>query len=395
MENPNQQPADSVPPFAREAANFLARGQALETEGTPASLAEAVKSYDCAIALLKEPSNTIPLARRDLAVAWMNKGNALQKIPTPESLAASVDAYTQAIGHLHSLTPALAKAEEGQPSLSAEIAGHPSTLNTLGAAWMNRGHALHRQGTPESLAEAAQSHRNAVAVLRALPLTPSEQVPAEAALHHRLNLAGALMNLSNVMLGDTEAEHRFAHAREAAVSALNVISADDLPYQHAVAAEVALLSHRAHCDVLGQVLPLVNADTATALTSEGSDSVDAALTLARHCEKHGVKHFRPIAHRLFYFGAQLYRINQPHFLAEFLLEHMDPEKSEGAVADDPVLHGIADEAIAAALQAQQNSPVFDTTTPAAQRQLETNRDLKAAANRLGELRTKYLPPTTA
>ncbi len=376
-------PSESPLAPVREAATWLTRGQALEAEAKDApALVEAIRSYDCAIALLRPVAGTDLPARRDLAIALMNRANALQKAGTPESLADAVRTY-----------------DETTKILSApEFQAHNPSLNTLGAAWMNRGHAQHRQGTPESLSAALTSHQQAVSVLGQLALEPSENLTPEAALNHRLNLAGAWMNLANVYLGDTNAPQRYLRAREAAIHSLNTLGTDDIAMRHPVAAELTLLAHRAHCDVLGQVLPLVaDPETAKTLSAEASDSVDAALALDRHTEKHGLRHFRPIAQRLFYFGTQLYRVNQPHFLAEFILEHLDPERSEGAVADDPTLYGIAEEAIAAVLQSQQQSQsaVFDATTPAAQRQLETNRDLKAASARLTELRNKYLPPTVA
>ena len=361
---------------APDAAAWLARGQALEAEATPASLAEAVRSYECAIAVLAALPPSDPAIARDLAVAHMNRGNALQKILTAESLPAAVAAYDQAIAIFRA------------PPLGATASGQ----NALGAAWMNRGHALHRQATPEAIAEAAHSHRQAIMILQELPLNPGDDTPVEAALNHRLNLAGAWVNLASVLLASPALPERFHLAREASAQTIGIVSADDLASQHPVAAELSLLGRRARCDALGQLLPAAP-DTATteALAAEASDIVDDGLALARLWEQRGVSQFRPLSARLYHFGAQLYRLNQPHFLAEFLLEHLDPAQSPGATPDDPTLHAIAAETIAATLRTLRAPRMIREADAATLRQVDTLRDLQAAEQRLAALRQAHLP----
>lgn len=368
-------PDSPTPP---EVASLLARGQSLEAQATPESLTEAVRAYEAAITLLRTLPASDLAVRRDLAVAHMNRGNALQKSDSAESIQSAVKAYDEAIVLL------------GSPPLNTILAA----LNTLGAAWMNRGHALHRLGTPDSMIAAAESHRTAINVLQSLPIVPSENVPPEAAFNHRLNLAGACVNLANTLLGSEAISNRHAVAREAALHALSLVNIQELVEGHPVAAELSLLSRRAAIDALGHLIFAAGDSAASQeLASEAGDLVDDGLALVRHWEQRDVPHFRPLGHRLYHFGAQLYRINQPHFLAEFLFEHLE---SPGSTPADPVLQATAADAITAALKPLRAVRVVRAEDPGTLRQVETLRSLQAAEQRLAELRQAHPapPPTT-
>src|SRR5262245_56972563 len=120
----------------QQATDWLRRGQAYESQGGPDPLAQALLCYEQSIALLRAlPADE---AARDLGIAHMNRGNVLQKL---ERLNPAVAAYDETIACL-------------QPLAKDDAA----TCNSLGAAWMNRGHALQRMGTQEALALALQSH---------------------------------------------------------------------------------------------------------------------------------------------------------------------------------------------------------------------------------------------
>ena len=370
-------PASATPP---DAAAWLARAQALAEQATPVSLAEAASAYECAITLLRARPTTDLALRRDLAIAHLNHGNTLQQLASPASLTTSVAAYDAAITLL----------------TSPDFAAQPAAQNTCGAAWINRGHALHRQGTADALAAAVDSHRAAIAVLQTLPLDPSPSTTPEAVFNHRLNLAGAWMNLANALLDSPALARRHSASREAATQALDVISRDDLPSQHPAAAEISLLARRARCDALGHLIFAVsNPELARDLTEEAGDLIDDGLALIRQWEQRGMPHFRPLAARLYHFGAQLYRLRQPHFLAEFLLEQLDPEKSSDATPADSNLHAIADEAVATTLQALRAPRMIRAEDPSTQRQVETLRALQAAELRLAELRRNHVPAATA
>ena len=174
------------------AAALLARGQALETDGTPADFAAALRCYDTALALLRSAPATPSL---DLAVAWMNRGNVLQQLAPPD-FPAALAAYDTAVALLRAAP---------DTDLVAR--------NSLGAAWMNRGLAAHRLATPESILDAVRSHAEAIVVLGALPLAANSVFPR--------NLAAALLNQANALL-DTARPELFAAALAAARSAIEL-----------------------------------------------------------------------------------------------------------------------------------------------------------------------------
>lgn len=346
-----------------EAAAWIARGQQLEAQATPAALAGAVRSYDCAIAILRLHTSDRPATRQELAIACMNRGNALQKIGTPESLAAAVSAYDETI--------ALFDAPAFETNFLAR--------NSLGAAWMNRALALHRQvrGGTTTFTDIVRSHRTAIAVLQTLPLDESPW--------YRRNLSAAWMNLANALL-DSNAPDRLAISADAARRALAVVR--DAESSDPIAAELALKARRCLCDALGHQLSAnelasVSHETTAA---ETSDTVDDALALIRHWTQAGGPDFRALTERFFRFGAHFYRIYQPHFLAEFVLETLDPPQSAGVIVGAPELYTIADEALALALEALRKSPVRIAGNLQENRVVQTSRALKACQARIGMLR---------
>ena len=363
--------ADSAS-LLESAALWLRRGQACEAQATPAALDEAVRCYNEAIAQLttllssasrpQSPESARPLSpefQRRLAIVWMNRGNALQKQPHAEDLEEAVRSYDQAIG--------LLAASQGSEDFAAR--------NSLGAAWMNRGQALHRQGTAPTLQEALRSQREAIAVLRTLPLQQD--------ISFRLNLAGALMNEANVLLGDGLGRHD--QARTSAKAALALVLTQEAI--HPDAAGLALQARRALCDAIGQLLVANTTNLSlSVLADEAGDVVDDGLALARLWERKGRRDLRPLAERLFYFGVQLYRLHQPQFLAEFVLESLDPERSPGALPGTPALHKAAEDAVAGALDALRGVQRLTTEDPLSARLLQTWQELQTASTRLAELR---------
>ena len=354
-----------------EAVEWLRRGQALEAQGSAPTLAEAVVSYDAAIALLRAES----LAGRDpvrheLGVAWMNRGNALQKQATGASLTEAVHAYNEAITLVRALP----------------IATDPVFRNCLGAAYLNRGHALLQLADDAGLAAATRSHEEAVTLLRSLPVG---RVPA-----YRLNLAGALINLANALLIGSEPD-KLEQARTAAIDALTLTAERENTASEF--ADLGLKARRVLCEALGQLLFAAGSDEAAVirLAAEASDAVDSGLALARHWESLGVPHFRPLAARLFRFGAQLYQLHQPQFLAEFLLENLDPAHSPGALPTSGEFHTIAAETLARARRELGRRPVAHLDQAATARLLEISRGLAAADECLAGLRQEFLPHSPA
>ncbi len=340
-------------------------GQALESRPSPETLPAALRHYEQAIALLRTLPVAQPEVRHQLALAAMNRGNALQRHNTPETLDRAIQAYDEAIAFFRTLP----------------LDAQPDARNSLGAAWMNRGHAFHLKNEAAALAESVRSQQEAIAILGTLPL--------EAHPSFRLNLAAAWMNQANALLAIDEDDRAAEAARE------STSLAAPFERQQPALADVALKARRACCEAIGRLLYRSSrrSEPTDALADEASDLVDDGLAVARHWEALGVPHFRATAMRLYAFGAQLYRLHLPDFLAEFLLEHLDPDHSPGAMSSSPDLHFIASDTLAQAkLDLESRQQVF-LDTPQTGRLLDRLRSFREADTRLAALRARFLPQT--
>ncbi|MBP6506280.1 MAG: hypothetical protein KA257_01835 [Opitutaceae bacterium] len=342
----------------------LRAGQTLEALGTSDSLAQAIGCYDEALAALRQlPFESDPQLRRDLGVAWMNRGNALQKQASPASLAEAVAAYDEAIAHLQKL-----------PLLE-----NSAYANSLGAAWLNRGHAFQQQDGA-SLREAVLSHQTAIAILQKLPVAEDRSA--------LINLAAAWMNLANALLALNAPKH--ADARVAAQASLALCARAES--SDPVMADIALKARRALCDAIGHLLVAAGSDQAAVgtLATEASDAIDHGLALVRHWEFHGIQTHRALANRLYRFGAQLYLIHQPHFLAEFLLESLDPPAAPGALADDPRPQAFAAEFVLHALTTLRATSLVGLSLAEQARLHGAVIELEAAALKIAGLSESHL-----
>ena len=157
------------------AASWMNRGDALTRLSRVArveSLAEAVRSYDEALAVLHEvPLDANPLYRRRRAIAWMNRGITLQEQGTPESFveaAASFDRTIETVGENTEHTIVLA------------------------CAWMNRGNVLLRIAG----SHASEARRSAEkAILLARTAEESDPIAAETSLKARHILCQAIAEI--------------------------------------------------------------------------------------------------------------------------------------------------------------------------------------------------------
>lgn len=290
---------------------------------------------------------------RDLGVAWMNRGHEFMLRNDPASLAAALGAYNEAIAVLRKLP----------------LAEHPAWANSLGAALMNRGHLLHRLHGVNQATLALAAFDEAVVLLH--PLVTEIEKP-ESKIENfwpRRNLAGTRLNRANLLLD----LHRFAEGSSSARAALALVVAFE--QTELVDADLALKARRTVCDAIGRVIAEPGADQ-DALAREASDLVDEALALTRHWADRGENVFQPLALRLFRYGAQLYRLHQPHFLAEFIRENAPPSDAERCV--------IAVEIIDAAL-ADRPRAFLTVGDPASERHLQTGRDLAGVRAQLAAI----------
>ena len=282
----------------------------------------------------------------------MNRGHELLLRGDAASLGAALTAYDAAIAIFHRLLPAL--------SLSNGLAQNPGWANSLGAALMNRGQLLHRLYGVTHAAPALAAFDEAAAVLRDLPAGDNPWP--------RRNLTGTLVNRANLLLDLAQLS-----AAAAAASDALVLTA---PHERAdpVEADLALKARRSLGDALGHLLVAPGADQ-EALARQASDVVDDALALIRHWSAQPGVSFRPLALRFFRYGVQLYRLHQPHFLAEFITENLPPADAEFTT--------VALAAIDAALGDGPGVNQFLTIgDPVSERLRETWRDLAALRARL-------------
>jgi hypothetical protein len=352
----------SVEETLARAGEGIRAGQASEHLGTPDAFRVAVANYDTTIGLLRTLPISLEQVRSALAIALMNRGNALQKQHSPDALEAAVKAYDDAIVLLRTLP----------------LRERPAYRNSLGAAWMNRGHAQLAGGEPIHVASSIHSFREAIGVLQTLPLDDSGAF--------RMNLAAAMMNESNALMRS----HEPTRALESARAALGVTSPAE--QAEAVLADIGLKARRVACEALGHQLFLASerGESTKQMAEEAIDLVDDGLALARQWEARGQPHFRYISTRLFRFGAQLYAVQHPDFLAEFILEHLDPEISAGAMAGTPEFYRIAAEVLAPARAELLARRTAYLNTPETDRLVQRLQSFRAAEERLAELRAVHL-----
>ncbi len=285
---------------------------------------------------------------RDLGVAWMNRGHALLQQGDPVSLDASLGAYHEAIAILRQLP----------------VTENPSWANSLGAALMNRGQLVHRLHGVAQATVALGAFAEAEAILR--PLCGSELARDTPSPWPRRNLTGTLVNRANLLLDLAD----FTAAARTAREALALVAPHE--QTESVDADLALKARRALCDALGRLIVIPEADQ-DALAREASDLVDDALALIRDRAARGETAFAPLHVRFFRYGAQLYRLHQPHFLAEFIRENLPLADTE--------LRSIAREAIDFAL-ADRPAGFLTIGDPATERRLEIWRELADLRTRL-------------
>ena len=340
------------------ASDALQKGQALEARGDATSIQEAIARYDQAIAAMSENPIRTSEADWQLALGWMNRGNALQKLAGSENLHQSVAAYDHAIGYFEKITPRT-----------------PAThANSLGAAWLNRSHALHELGKSHH-DEAMKSCQQAVSIL--------ETLPHQTHLVGRLNLAGAKLNLAHLLI-DSPDENRLIRAYTATGDALNLAAEHEL--ERAAFAEIGLKSRRILCEIIGQwLIETHDPQRQQQLIATASDAVDTGLTLARRWASSDDTAFRSLAVRLFRFGTAFYRRHQPHFLADFVLENIDPEHTSDAYREHPEFHAIARDSLTASLLDLRSQFPVVAQDPSSDRRLQTVHAIQSALNRLSEL----------
>lgn len=296
-----------LPAEAREerARVWLRRGQFLESGRTSKMLAEAVRSHEAGLHVLRsdeagaesESTGGTVLARLR-ALLWMNRGNALVALGQAESAREAMRSYDRVL--------ALVAREE---RAGGGGAGEMETRAMVGAAWLNRAAAARlAAGCDATLAE--EEVRSLDRAIREL-----EKAARAGSRPARRNLAGAWLNLaaSRERAGDgAGAAEAWRRAVEAAAPEAT---------RDAAALAAGLRARHALC--VGAGRRLAAGETLSA-EAEGELLAHVEAGLADFARADAVARTRSAeeaADRLFEFGAWFLRLRFPRRLADFLSRH--------------------------------------------------------------------------
>lgn len=345
---------DSTPHGRNELANlYTNRGICLLSSGEEEKLPAALEDFDRAIALRKDlPLDEEPGFRWGLSAGLMNRGDVLHRMG--ERAAEATAAYDEAINHLKQLP----------------YAENPATLQRYALAWANRGLVV------EDPEEARRCFDECINILSE-PQNPQQL----------LTLCNATLNRGRHSLqvhDDTEATA--ADARKV----LELLGPHE--QNHPAPAEMALQARHllAHALVAWLDSSRKGPGIAEDWIGDATDTVEEALAMERYWEQNGVEALRPLASDLFELGLHVYRVCQPHFFADFLIESMDPEMSPGAPFTDPRFQGAAARGLQAAVNEVAQRAASSTLEPAEmEKQQKILHMLKAADQRLSELQRAH------
>jgi hypothetical protein len=285
------------------ASERMESGIALLHSGAPDAVRGAIRCFEEAINLRQRlPLAENPGYRYGLAGGWINRGDALARLGAAGDLSAAVNSYARAIELLK----------------DAPATDDGLFVKRLAIAWLNRGLALEAQAGEPALAEAACSFEAAVSVL-----TRSRRMGGAS---HDLVFASAWTNLGNTLLRSAGTGSA-TRAAEAARNALLLLAPSES--KELAAAEAGLKARHVLCQALTALLAEGSRDESMEMDFIGrvTDTAEDALGLAQVWEEAGETRFRPLAAQFFHLSALVYEKHQPHFLAEFLLEHLDPERA--------------------------------------------------------------------
>jgi hypothetical protein len=284
---------------------------------------EALACFEAARDLrLALPIESVPAFRYGLAACWLNRGDALMRIGDAGRRVDALRSYDEGLDVLGGLV----------------LADDPRFSRRMAIAHQNRGLILLAQDPPV-VGEAVASFTRALAVL---------DDECAAAIDDRQYLQAATwVNLANARALGRDAESSTA-AREAAIRALALVA--ETEREQPESADIGLQARHVICHLVARRLsaPIADAAAMTDAVHEATDTADDGLSLAGGWERKGVTRFRPLACDLFRFGARVYAIYQPHFLDEFLADHMDPDRSSADFVNSDEIRSAADEARALA-----------------------------------------------
>lgn len=337
---------------------WMKRGIALLSANEAAALPDALNCFEQALAIRRElPFEESSWFRWLLTACWMNRGDVLTRLGNPAELIAAVSSFDEAIFHLERLP-----LEE-----DSQYRGR------LALAWMNRSLALRAQETPESLRAALLSLDRAKDVIDE---SVAVNLPVNTAL-----LPPLLINRAALLL--EVSRPRMLEAMQVAEEALVLCLPTE--HLHLQAAEIGLKARHIYCRAVAMLLETPPVDTSRAddWIMQATDKVDEAMHLTARWEMQGMPgHFRALRQELFRYGCNLLLAYQPHFMAEFLLDVLDPEQGSPLLAKADDLYQAGLEALdLAAAELRRRGPL-DLGLQKMDRLIEVLESLSQAAERI-------------
>ena len=255
---------------------------------------DALPYFDRALELRRRLPTEVPLHAYGLAACWLNRAEALTRLG-PGHHVLALGAYDEALALLRPLP----------------LGGDARFSKRLAIAHQNRALVLAAQNPPAT-ADAVAALVEAIAVL--------DRAEAMDAPERDYLLAVVWMNLANIQATEATIASDLA-AGEAARRALTLVQAHE--HEDAEAAEAGLKARHVLCHIAARRLSLQGgSETVKADVDDATDLADEGLDLVREWERRGVDRFRNLASDLFRFGTRVYARYQPHFLHEFLSEHV-------------------------------------------------------------------------
>ena len=354
----------------------------------------AMPFYD---AILENPDDLAgsgPHGKSDLADIHNHRGLCVMSRGGRESLDAAMADINRAIELRRELP------------LEQEESYRWGLANTL----INRGDLLHRQGEHDS--EARSDYDEAIAELRQLPYQENPVALQRLALaianrglvavdHDEARRCfdeciamlaepqhpGQLLTLCTALLNRGRHSLQVADDTEATATdarrVLGLLGSHEK--NHPAPAEVSLQARHLLAHALCTWLDESRKGPGSAddWVSDATDTLEEGLALERFWEQQGFDGLRPLACELFKLGLHVYRVRQPHFFAEFLVESMDPEMSPGAPFSDPRFQAAAGSALQQAVNDAAGRASAAAEDPiAAAKQAKVLQSLRAADQRL-------------
>ncbi|MGV3660249.1 MAG: hypothetical protein ACO1TE_08685 [Prosthecobacter sp.] len=345
-----------------ELANGISqRGIALLSADDTSLLPEALHCFEKAIVLRRDlPLEENLWFRWGLSAGWMNRGDVLTRMRDPDLLPEAVRSYDEAIRHLEKMP----------------VVEEPNVPGRHALAWMNRAITLRAQRTPESLAEALRSLGQATALLET-HATPERPLDPMTQATLGMNRSALLLEVS---------PPRMLEAMKSADEVL--VLCHPLESTDLLAAEVGLKARHAYCHAVAMLLesPPVDTRHADDWILQATERVEEAMSLTARWSGQGHA-FKELRLELFHYGCRIYLAYQPQFMAEFLLDVLDPEQGSPLLSQTEDLHAAGIEALSMAAEVLKRRGPLDFGLQGVDRLLEVITSLNAAAERIKKLPT--------